>query len=538
MPRRSTPKLRKAIEFIRRGIDRGLFVPGELLPPISRLARQAGVSYVTMWKAVTTLKQRSVLGGRPGHRLTIAGESPSSDPDRNPADLWSTWKKVADDLQRDILLGTFQPGKPLPLQKELAGHYRASAGSIRKALRHLCAQAVVVPHRKGYAVRPLSTDRSSLKLVLLLHGHYPPVVDTGAMDVDVRMGTTDIEFIHVLENECAKSRLGLDKLVFSMRDGTPVFTRYGTRKQTQLTDTPDTLGYLLPVYNRSCLQPRVLGTLKRIRKPVALFDETGGWTPVSELKSHPWFQVFSASISQTCAQHVARYLLCLGHHRIACISPFHRGVWSAARLRGLRDVYDQAGLPDGVVAFTLPEYEDRLDFYPDALNHVDLASLRAAYDTWKKKLQPDFTRCYDPLMQHALFQDFFSAEAHLRLLSLCREALKHKEITCWVCANDWIATRALPFLSESGVAVPRQISVISFDDSAGAVRNNFTSYNFNISAAVYAMMRFILDFDRRKTTRQRPVVEIKGRIVERMTTARRMVGSSRPIVFFGASTQE
>ena len=532
MPRRSAPKLRRAVEFIRGGIRGGLFVPGEYLPPVSRLARQAGVSYVTMWKAVTSLKQRSILSGRPGHRLTIAGEPPPSSPGLNAGamvDLWSTWRKVADDVHRDILQGTFQPGKPLPSQKELAAHYRVSTGSIRKALRHLCAQAAVVPRKKGYAVRPLGADRSSVKLVLLLYGHYPPVVDTGAMDVDVRMGTTDIEFIHVLENECAKARLGLDKLVFSIRGGTTVFTRYGSREQSELTDTRDTLGYLLPVYNRSCLQPRVLARLKRFGKPVALFDETGAWAATSELKSHPVFQVFAASISQTCARDVARYLLRLGHRRIAYISPFHGGSWSTARLRGLRDVHERTGLSDSVVAFTLPEYEDRLDFYSDAVKHADIESFRAFYDSWKSGVKPDFGRCYDPLMRHAMFQEFFSAEAHVRLRSLCREALKDKAVTCWVCANDWIAARALPLLSECKVAVPQHLSVISFDDSAGAVRNNFTSYNFNISAVVYAMMRFVLDFDRRRTKRKRPVVEINGRIVERMTTGPTPIPTERHI---------
>jgi DNA-binding LacI/PurR family transcriptional regulator len=104
---------------------------------------------------------------------------------------------------------------------------------------------------------------------------------------------------------------------------------------------------------------------------------------------------------------------------------------------------------------------------------------------------------------------------------LFERALAFPAITAWVCANDGMASSALDYLRQKGIAVPQRISIIGFDDElAAALDNKMTSFNFNRHECVKRMIDYVLHPGLSARSRASNVTEVEGFIVERQTTGR------------------
>jgi LacI family transcriptional regulator len=106
---------------------------------------------------------------------------------------------------------------------------------------------------------------------------------------------------------------------------------------------------------------------------------------------------------------------------------------------------------------------------------------------------------------------------------LCRKVAADRSITALVGANDAIALGCLDFLRSEKVVVPHDLSVVGFDDSMQALVNHLTSYNFNATACIQAMIRDILSPRSRSAGKQR-VVELDGFVTARGSSTRNRTG--------------
>jgi DNA-binding LacI/PurR family transcriptional regulator len=88
--------------------------------------------------------------------------------------------------------------------------------------------------------------------------------------------------------------------------------------------------------------------------------------------------------------------------------------------------------------------------------------------------------------------------------------------TAWVAFNDDLALIALDYLREAGVRLPRDLSLVGFDDTLEGFGEGLTSYSFNVAAIVNEMLEHVLAPGR---TRPRDgSVEMAGMVVERQTS--------------------
>ncbi|MBD3322108.1 MAG: GntR family transcriptional regulator [Chitinivibrionales bacterium] len=510
-----TPALDKAIEFLhaRYGEPDSGFTGKR--SSLRALAHEAGVSLVTMWKASQALQERygdikdisadrELVNAGPAHDKTATGLPPVDLPSYQPL-----WRDIADRLAQDILRGTYPPGEPLPSLKELQHTYQTSYPTVRKALAHCVNQNILEPAHRGYAVPSYHVRQSGMSIVVSGVGTSPGKIDTGSHFNAL---------MQLLEVHCADARINLKVQSFTCdkETGSVRFNDPESDDPTRLYNTGSILGYVYLLVNPESFSKKLLAQLARVKKPVAIVDDLGMIDYYDLRAKSKFIKVFTITNTTGPAEQVARYLLELGHSRIAYITPLFKKkhIWSFKRLQGLRQVYASAGNPDNVVLI-----QSRGFYKTIALKKAKIDRLTKSYKQWKKTIPEEYSEDFDRAFSDFIKTPPWQAEVRNALKPLFAQALNDRSITAWVCVNDQIALFALEFLEKNGLAASKDISIISFDDTFEAFRSNLTSYNFNIPNLIHLIMGYIVRGQTPAGVRKTIPLDTAGTIVERASTS-------------------
>ena len=80
----------------------------------------------------------------------------------DPDDSRPAYQQVADKLRADIAEGRVAPGEQLPTQRELADEYGVATETVKRALRELQAEGVIVSRQgKGSYVSSQAAGRAT-----------------------------------------------------------------------------------------------------------------------------------------------------------------------------------------------------------------------------------------------------------------------------------------------------------------------------------------------------------------------------------------
>ncbi|MBD3321522.1 MAG: hypothetical protein GF350_10555 [Chitinivibrionales bacterium] len=521
MARKRPPAVAGSINFIINGILTKKWGGDEFLPPIAVLAKDAGVSVVTMWKAVNVLKNEGVLLGVHGQRYRISHQAAEYCPhiedtiltiDTQPSSKGFLWERIAQRVERDVLNGYYPVNQPFPSFKELQHRYNCTFTTCKKACEYLCVRGVIVPCNKTYMVPQVSARQSGSRIVLIIFSNIREEYKLEILNEDLLRG---------LEAECSRAYVKLDiSGYFMQNDRLSWIDLYGKSGGPQ--DSPDTLGYLFVVVSPEIDPQIIIRYLTHFEKPVAVLDLVGGWEMAQFLRKRD-FRFFSAAVSSRPGEEVARYLLNLGHRQIAYISPFHLSAWSHNRYSGLMKTFTTADPENKVLSLVFDNPPVIHNFYRDQIGHAcDLHGLQKSYEQWKEKNPLYMARALDPYFYFVIPERVMTrAELGSRLESLFDKAAEYKEITAWVCANDDVALAAHDYLGRKKTAVPETLSLVGFDDSYESLRCGITSYNFNIRAIVRLMVRYLLNRQELPHANSGKPVEVDGMIIERQSTGAR-----------------
>ncbi len=493
--------LNRALDYLRAIAQ--TIAPGESsLPSRRRMATEAGVSLVTISKAVGILKREGLLttSRRHGTRPTAAVVGASKAP------RGKKWERIAGRIVSDIAAGAYEHGEALPTCGEVARRYGVSSPTVRKALASLHARRVlsmrgsrfVVPERKR-------ADHSRVLLVftreLYLHR-------------TLAIYHRRHELLRALESESARAGLRLHIVPYRFVDGAIVEPPLDARDGGT---TP--IGAVVLSAGLEDLDLVALADgLSADGVPVSLLDENGTVWPRFR-RPRRRVRLFSLANSPACGEAVGRCLLGYGHRSIAYLSPFGHAGWSRARLVGIRRAFEAAGFGHRVKAFERWQPEPQSEPLAEAyeINSIVERLIDRGLDPRKpleKRLAAALPRA-KPTLRTILAGDRF-AEA---LVPLMADALRCEGITAWVAATDVVALECGRFLEEHGVRVPRDLSLAGFDDSPDAYVRRLTSYNFNVSALVRAMIDFAIAPASFSCMHGSGIVEIPGHMSERDSVA-------------------
>ncbi|MBD3241985.1 MAG: GntR family transcriptional regulator [Chitinivibrionales bacterium] len=497
----------------------------ERLPTVRRLAAMAGVCHVTMQKAVRELANAGILHTRRGSGLFAGAERTLSDsvaPQANDTASAQTVRR----LERDIASGKYRPGQVLPLQKQLCVTYGVGRDTARKALEQLVARSVIRPDGGRYRVLP-TNRRPAVSGTVLVFG-------AGFRRGTIQPDTRHMDSVMALENACIRANLSISN-VYYRYTGTELKSQ-GPAKAPPYSprDLESVLGFV--VFTRG-LQGLGLERFVRLMlgygKPVAVLDENGLYAAGRALPRRKNLRIFPIGYSAAPAEAMGRLLLRLGHRRVAYLDPYPQDLWSRNRLAGLRQAWRAAGYADGVVHVPVAT-PPPAPLYDESGRYMgDVAALMADGLDQRDSVQARLARIVREDRSSALsvhLMRWHGADSLTRALAPAIEGLLPRtEITAWAAANDEVAMAVIRGLEARGLRVPHDRSVVGFDDGYDAHLFDLTTVSFNSTAAVQAMVDFIVNPGWRPLSHgaRECVVEVNGYVKERGTSGPAHRGRTR-----------
>jgi len=517
------PAVQKSLSHVRDEIQAGSWSQGDRLPPIRVLARQAQVSAAAMCSALAVLKGENLISivknrgaylgqppadGRNGYHASGPGES-------------QRWQRLKIQIEKDIFNGQYAPGEAMPSLRDLQKSYAVSYKTLRKAMEAIAGESVVVPHKKTYLVPHLRRAHGTLVFISapeaaskIICGGYPVT-----------------EFLSTLRREGGKSMINVVVIPFDPERRKAVFIN----QLLALQEKSSVLGYILWT---SMLPERkldqALQTLREVQrpesptgtldKPVAVVDTTWDMGITNALHHQAdlagWaFRIFTVA-GLLAGRQMGQHLLKLGHRKVAFLSYCHKELWSQYRFRGLLQSFQGAGFGDGVRKFVIEEVDDRFHSLPGP---DDLEEFRKQADVFLAASMEAGQGYYAGYAQEQMMGSVWNYIHQLKMAArvepILNAALQEPGLTACVGANDRMALLAREHLLKKGVRIPRDLSVLGFDDSKAATDNDLSSYSFTFSEIARKILTYVLSPRQRAHMQEGNAVECEGLLIERGSSA-------------------
>ncbi|MBD3241658.1 MAG: GntR family transcriptional regulator [Chitinivibrionales bacterium] len=478
--------------------------PGTPLPGVRELSRTAGVSHVTMARAVAEARDKGLVVTHPGRGTFVArdhGSLRSFPPPRSPQPKL-LWQRVASRLRSDMLDRTLSPDRSLPTSKELCARYHVSAPTMRKVLSYLADTGELEPTGGGYA--PSSRSRATRSAYVCLMARASPIRPYQSLT------ERNMSLLREIEDECNARGIRLELEIVDYDPHNRLEPKVAFRRMPMLHEGALFLGFLIigtaiDPLNTSRMIKQCLDTGHR----VCFFDDDLRRNPDGFVRSSR-LRTISLGGDSSSGLAVGRHLLKLGHRRMAFLYQSPLPVWAADRLQGMRDAYAEAGLPADVTPFrvsrSFSEPVDSAALMRRAIEQLEPGSARDALRRTLYRLLHPLTTIWWDENQRERF------ERHMDAL------LAHEDRTAWVCESDQLAIRVRDSLRIRGVDVPGRVSLAGFDDVAEAMFEGLTSYCFNLrGVARYAVDTLLSPRRPGERARRSPVV-VQGYVSERGST--------------------
>jgi len=437
------------------------------LPTTHQLARDAGVSLVTMWKAVRTLVDEKVIEARRGagiHRLPRSSSHRSS----------QLTQSIAQKLLHDIVEGRFHNDNALPLIKELASLYETGTIVIRGAIDVLIAQGHVVKRGREFRIRRQRLSGMSVLSVGFISG--PDFFDECEIGY---FRTTTEQFLNYFERQCTQRNVRLERLTLAD------MVRFGGHR--------DDLRQGFVVWITGSMQASMKSLFERLArtgKPVAAYCQLEA--DFDELADvHPDKVKIFTNDNKAAGRTIGNALLHAGHKRI-CFIMEKPWPWAQQRFEGVRSAFTEAGNHGNVLLIQ----GNPLAHAPGKDSHAWRSADSNKQSAGRLIAHADNAHVEEGFrkrLRQRIAELSYGPGLYCVLESSLRKALTLRDVTAWVAADDYIALHAaLPFLQSRNARIPRDLSVISFNDQFESGAAGLSSFHFDMVGMAMRMLTFLL----------------------------------------------
>lgn len=450
--------------------------PQGRLPTVRELATLHATGTRTIADALELLRRKGLVESRRGSGMWRAGQLPASTsvkPKINAFDF-------ADRLCEEIRQGLHPWNTDLPSIKEFATRWKCHPQTAGKALDTAVRTGLLERHGRRH--RPvLLRPRHKISVPTLLCIGAADDLGRFRMDTD-----RESDFWRELGSQAAHAGLSLLRRPW-----------IGERIRPESSS----VGVVASTWH--CQEPALLRQeLERLRLPVCLWTEE--YTLQETAPRNSRIRFHEQGYHKDVGTSAARHLLELGHSRFAYISPWHASRWSKNRYQGIEEeVEGRGGRVDSFCLEGISVWDRLAPAFSDPRIGSSFPSTLVA------RLVEGSS---DPI-RDATIRELGMNRIRKDLSPLLDRALA-SGATAWIAANDLCALQVMDWLQENGVKVPGEVSLAGFDDTAGALRADLTSYRFASDSMARAMIGQILS-----SSRGAAVMRHEGVVVARGSTA-------------------
>lgn len=508
MSRAADRPFARALAFLR---DLVAATSADRLPTVRQLSVRSGIGTGTMWRAVRHLCDEGMLRARPRSGIWVVDRTGTRSPLPNEpvVPLRPRWRQVAEQIREPLTTGEFGGFPHLPQVKELCAEFGANYRTVSKALAWLQRTGALVRVGRTYQaaswVRTAGTSAS--RIVLIARGS-----DYGELSLPTFRSRHHLFF---LESLCARNglRLQIETLFYQ---GTDVTGFDAIRELAVGGKGVPVTGFMVwtPGLAEAPLA-RLMSLLHRSNRPVAVLDELEPPPDLGAFLSSDRFRSIRVGHSQASGWQMGRYLYRKGHRSVLFVGSLSHH-WFRQRRTGLvRAMSEQE--PQGAV--------HTVDFRASG-QPVELSRRRfgGAMGTVASLIggaaaAPSGT---NPRLVARLRSGVIEAASDYQRRTLLAPALlaslREHAPSAVVGGNDGLALDCLDILADEGIGVPDNIAVVGFDDGHSASLRKLTSYNFNGTAALHALVDHLISWKRHpKQKAFGGVGQIEGYVVPRRT---------------------
>lgn len=503
MPPHTSPVLDTTIENIRRLLDTS--EARSNLPPVRSMARRFGVSPVTILRAVKVLEHEGLCTSRWGQGISKTGIIPFRIDECRQGG--SKFERTLERFRNDILGGHYRTHLPLPPVNQLTTRYDASYPTIRKVLSVLLSENIL---RRNGARHYLFTTPCirQPRIAVVAFGQ-----ERGVIKIETER---ERSFYRHLSSIAADNNVALEILCYNDYLETPFFYTPHKEPLEHYLQTAEICGMILSSYHMNN-SAQCLATLLTRNIPVsAWIEDSSILSTVDRFGSYYRKLTFiDSSYSTIPGNDVGRHLLEKGHRTIAFISPFHGSPWSQNRFKGLTKA--AAVHPDAILLqFTATEYINDYYYMLPFLEEND-AGCTILSDALLKRVHPFLAPRLSAIKQErdTLLRD----DAIFASVKNAVDRITADEtITALVCVNDLVAGLIVDYWDFRQIPSRRRPALFGFDNSFTSIRKQISSYEFNTHGEIQNMINHVLYPDNTLFNRNRPVIRLKGTVIERASS--------------------
>ncbi|MBD3240767.1 MAG: GntR family transcriptional regulator [Chitinivibrionales bacterium] len=488
-----------------------------VLPGTRAIAEHVGVSRHTVVKAIHHLCDRGVLHWEPKKRAVIRREEPLGT--TPPPPFPESWNLVAKQLAADLL--TVWEGVPhLPSLHRLRKYYHVSSKTMRRALEYLAGHNIIERQGRHF--------RSSVSALARTNGEIVLIGRSGFGDVLLPVGPHQNEILRVLDELCAKAGISLAPSTATWHG-----ERFGLSEDWY---TPETikmrkrtvLGFVVMAVGLEMDLAPLIRALRVHDVPVSVIDENPITVPaiLPRQRGAPLLWV-RALDDRRAGFEMGRYLLSRGHRNVAFAADVE-DAYAQLRLAGLRDAYADAS--GEVASFTgNPPLDRRASWktvVPVSVGEISRRYVSLMNEQLKVPNRSGTTSRYSiadlQFFNGRLYGSWESTliPIHLRQAPLFLEMLNDSSATAWVCKTHRLACAAVDFLTMLGIKIPRDKSILCFEDTPETIARRITAYSYHPGDTARNALSPVLGLTRPWLRKGSCVERVtRGSVIERSTAA-------------------
>lgn len=445
--------------------------PGTPCPPAREIAEMYGVSRTTIKKCIKTLASEGVIECCNGKPPKVAGGTL-----KKRISQKNLSESVYEEFIEQIKAGRYRKGELLPKKAFLAENYLISEFKLSKIMIRLCEEGYVHKRGKRFIIggKPSIKNRKDPWAILFI---MPKITSWQSLFND-----RTSQFAWELELEMQKNQIRPYYVVVKPENMTERALLWDEQEISNLIQQLGSAyrGTLI-IGSRNEIEniDQKASFLSRFNQSVVWFDRYDE-SPISFQNKN----IFRCHFSEISGVKAAfNHLIKMGHSKASFIS-FHEENWISTRGKLIQSYAEKYT----ITIHTVTPYSTQINKIIDSGNIQFIKDCLVKFSSTElfQKITLQELDNFNETTREKIYND-----ERLQYALLIEPVFKAQS-TIIIAPNDWMGGKFYALVHRGGKKIPKDCSIISFDNRSGLLHRSLTSVDFGFASLAYMAIHLLL----------------------------------------------